>query len=94
MSKVFAASLGNSADDTVRSSSSSISRTEELVVLGSAHVDFVNGKSLDAPFAAHIVLERGSPSGQAPLAKLRVGFMEIFSVRVIGCWFFCLPLLF
>ncbi|KAL0768884.1 hypothetical protein CaCOL14_008192 [Colletotrichum acutatum] len=47
----------------------------ELVLLGSVHMEFVNGKSLDSPFAVHIII--GS-STQA-LASPRINYMEVFS---------------
>ncbi|KAK1640692.1 hypothetical protein BDP81DRAFT_167082 [Colletotrichum phormii] len=64
ISKAFAALAGTNTN----------SKTE-LVLLGSVHMEFINKKSLDSPFAAHIVI--GS-STQA-LAEPRIEFMEAFS---------------
>ncbi|KAK1671463.1 hypothetical protein BDP55DRAFT_771761 [Colletotrichum godetiae] len=63
-SKAFAALVGTNTN----------SKTE-LVLLGSVHMEFINKKTLDSPFAAHIVI--GS-STQA-LTEPRIDFMEVFS---------------
>ncbi|KXH69574.1 hypothetical protein CSAL01_06106 [Colletotrichum salicis] len=63
-----------SNEATFISPSGTFSKTE-LVLLGSVHKEFINKKSLDSPFAAHIVI--GS-STQA-LAEPRIDFTEVFS---------------
>ncbi|EXF79117.1 hypothetical protein CFIO01_09514 [Colletotrichum fioriniae PJ7] len=56
-------------------SKDTISRTE-LVLLGSVYMNFVNGKSLNSPFAAHIIIG----SSTLALAEPRIEFMEVFSL--------------
>ncbi|KAK1480308.1 hypothetical protein CABS01_14446 [Colletotrichum abscissum] len=48
----------------------------ELVLLGSVHMELVNGKSFDSPFAAHIIM--GSSTQR--LTEPRIDFLEVFSV--------------
>ncbi|KAK1543787.1 hypothetical protein CPAR01_04420 [Colletotrichum paranaense] len=48
----------------------------ELVLLGSVHMELVNGKSFDSPFAVHIIM--GSSTQR--LTEPRIDFLEVFSV--------------
>ncbi|KAK7443069.1 hypothetical protein Landi51_09272 [Colletotrichum acutatum] len=65
----------NGAAGFAATQSTVTSSKTELVLLGSVHMEFVNGKSLDSPFAVHIII--GS-STQA-LASPRINYMEVFS---------------
>ncbi|KAK1494247.1 hypothetical protein CTAM01_09128 [Colletotrichum tamarilloi] len=49
----------------------------ELVLLGSVHMELVNGKSFDSPFAAHIIM--GSSTQR--LTEPRIDFLEVFSEK-------------
>lgn len=49
---------------------------QHLILLGTVHMDFVDGNGLDAAFCCHITLE--APHAEVP--KPRIRFMEVYKV--------------
>ena len=50
----------------------------DLVLLGSVQTVFKNGKDLESPFAAHVVVEGSSHD----IGEPRLSFMQVFAVSL------------
>lgn len=56
-----------------------------MVLIGSVHMEFTDGKGLDSTFSCHIKLRPPHPELRQP----RIGFMEVYAVSCTLFLYLC-----